>query len=678
MFTEKLFRIPDYQRGYAWTKLQLDDFWSDLNQIEKTGNHYTGVLTLETVSPEIYNTWPDDEWIINSKNFFPYYVVDGQQRLTTCIILIQCISERLTSDSESLNYTTKLEIQKKFIFDSKDSGISRSYIFGYEKDNPSYNFLKANIFCEPSPSDRSEITAYTNNLLCAKNYFSDCIKNFDKIQLNDLYQRVTQKLLFNIFTISDDVDVCVAFETMNNRGKPLSYLELLKNRLIFISTKIESDKTEIKGLRTVINECWKTIYHYLGKNKNRPLDDDFFLRAHYFLHFITPAPEAYSTPEDYRKGRAVVRALSAQTYKGLLSEIFTLKSILAEREENKNADDEYMQKIHKYSMSLQENVKIWYEIFNPHENNDENSYHFWLTKLNRLNIDTIYPIILSVMLSTKDHNERTRAFKEIERNIFLSMMSTGYYARADSVCFDMLNFALLLKNKNININEFIEKIKNDTIFKYNDNDGSKRIKEYLRNKNYYSWKLIHYLFFEYNLEIQLHSKTDRKKIDWNLFIENADDYESIEHIYPQKAQNKYWREKFKGLKSGQREALKNVIGNLLPLSKPKNSSLSNLSYPEKVKSSTDGVGYIYGSYAENEISAKYSDWTPQAVLDRSLHLLDFIEKRWGISFGKDAEKIDMLGLSFVQPNTRLHQKRYYYTDVSTSQNKTKGKDIKKI
>ena len=34
-FTEKIFRIPDYQRGYAWTDKQLKEFWSDIEQLEK-------------------------------------------------------------------------------------------------------------------------------------------------------------------------------------------------------------------------------------------------------------------------------------------------------------------------------------------------------------------------------------------------------------------------------------------------------------------------------------------------------------------------------------------------------------------------------------------------------------------------------------------------------------------
>ena len=49
IFTENLFRIPDYQRGYAWSEKQLKDFWNDIEQLEEGKHHYTGVLTLEQV-----------------------------------------------------------------------------------------------------------------------------------------------------------------------------------------------------------------------------------------------------------------------------------------------------------------------------------------------------------------------------------------------------------------------------------------------------------------------------------------------------------------------------------------------------------------------------------------------------------------------------------------------------
>ena len=147
IFSETLLRIPDYQRGYAWKQKQLKDFWSDIEQLPEGKNHYTGVLTLQPA--EDHTKWNGDIWIIASKKYTPLYVVDGQQRLTTAILLLQSILDQI-DDDQTLNYTSKYEIIKKYIFESKDGGISRSYIFGYDKDNPSDEFLKTRVFNSPS------------------------------------------------------------------------------------------------------------------------------------------------------------------------------------------------------------------------------------------------------------------------------------------------------------------------------------------------------------------------------------------------------------------------------------------------------------------------------------------------------------------------------------------------
>jgi uncharacterized protein with ParB-like and HNH nuclease domain len=171
IFTERILRIPDYQRGYAWKEKQLKDFWTDLIQLESGKNHYIGVLTLEEVPEDTLQRWTEDNWIIQAKSYSAYYVVDGQQRLTTTIVLIQAITELMKS-GQKLNYTSSDEIRKKFIYDSKDDGISRSYIFGYEKDNPSYEFLKTRIFLESSDNLFSiQETIYTRNLENSKEFF---------------------------------------------------------------------------------------------------------------------------------------------------------------------------------------------------------------------------------------------------------------------------------------------------------------------------------------------------------------------------------------------------------------------------------------------------------------------------------------------------------------------------
>jgi uncharacterized protein with ParB-like and HNH nuclease domain len=72
LFTENLFRIPDYQRGYSWQAKELQDFWDDIELLAPGKDHYTGVLTLEEVSKTQHMKWEDDIWIIESKRHTPF------------------------------------------------------------------------------------------------------------------------------------------------------------------------------------------------------------------------------------------------------------------------------------------------------------------------------------------------------------------------------------------------------------------------------------------------------------------------------------------------------------------------------------------------------------------------------------------------------------------------------
>lgn len=51
IFSNSFYRIPDYQRGYAWGERQLIDFWDDLTRLLNKPDlvHYTGMLTVERI-----------------------------------------------------------------------------------------------------------------------------------------------------------------------------------------------------------------------------------------------------------------------------------------------------------------------------------------------------------------------------------------------------------------------------------------------------------------------------------------------------------------------------------------------------------------------------------------------------------------------------------------------------
>ena len=101
IFQNKLFRIPDYQRGYAWLDQQLRDFWEDLINLQPDRYHYTGLLSMKELSrKEAKKLDQEDQWLLES-GFKPYHIVDGQQRLTTFVILLNEIIEFVRSLPEN-------------------------------------------------------------------------------------------------------------------------------------------------------------------------------------------------------------------------------------------------------------------------------------------------------------------------------------------------------------------------------------------------------------------------------------------------------------------------------------------------------------------------------------------------------------------------------------------------
>jgi len=287
LFDKRIYRIPDYQRGYAWTTNQLEDFWDDLNNLTEDRFHYTGMLSLKLLGKDVWDNWDEERWIIRDKGYNAFHVVDGQQRLTTFVILVSSIIKCASSnDILYLNSDDIEDIKSRYIVEfKKPEKLLSAYKFGYESDNPSFEYLRYEILGESQSKTLLE-TFYTLNLENAKKYFDEKVaelyKNKGLDELESLFRKLVNRMHFNIHYIDDDFDVFVAFETMNNRGKKLSNLEILKNRLIYLTTIYPDviSKDEKDSLRKKINEAWKEVYYQLGRNKNNPLNDDEYLRNH--------------------------------------------------------------------------------------------------------------------------------------------------------------------------------------------------------------------------------------------------------------------------------------------------------------------------------------------------------------------------------------------------------------
>ena len=566
--------------------------------------------------------WKDDLWLLK-KGMTAYYVIDGQQRLTTLIILLHEIL-RTFSEDEGINFGSKSEWTERFLYRSFNQ-IYKSFVFGYEKDNPSDEFFKTRILeQESSAADKYPETLYTANLMFAKEYFAKKLKNLSRERKEEIFDKAVNKLKFNYYEIDDSLDIYVTFETMNNRGKDLSHLELLKNRLIYLSTLLhESDDTKSR-LRKDINETWKTVYEYLGKNKENPLDDDVFLFNHWIMYYT------------YDRSQSDVYA------DFLLKRKFTAKNVLNGLLTINDIKD--------YIDSLAKCVKKWYYIYNIEQSDYSERIKEQIQKLDRVGMGAFPPMIMAVFTKESREDLIWDFLDACERFNFLVFaishrssntqnsniyrMTREYYMGDTDIVTITANIDFLTDGEDENyyrgwfdLERFRNHIKE--LFLKNDKDG------------FYSWNGLRYFLYEYELFLQNNANT---KVRWEDFSKRSKE-DTIEHIFPQSATSEYWKEHFGHLKPSEKRLYLNSLGNLLLLSRSKNSKLQNFDFErKKCLKNKDGkdIGYYNGSYSEIEVS-KQTEWTPEQIKERGLLMLQFMEDRWKFRFSDwDINKEDIL------------------------------------
>ena len=690
LFKEKMFRIPDYQRGYAWQKSQLEHFWEDLINLSGGRSHYTGVLTLKEVANEEISDKDDEYWLVDDHSYRIYHIVDGQQRLTTFVVFLQAFIDfvrqmdgNVGKPDKEIYITGSLNLEMvtdKYLFKTKPTGIHfRTYKFGYMVDNPSYEYLRYRIFNEDGAGSIEE-TFYTLNLRNAKHYFHEQIKELHAESglagLQEIYKKLTKRFLFNEYVIKDDFDVFVAFETMNNRGKKLSDLELLKNRLIYLTTLYADDELEPASrhsLRNAINNAWKEVYYQLGRNDKRPLNDDDFLRAHWIMCFKYTKKQAKA----YIKFLLDKEFSSQRVHKKVPREVI-LDSPEEQRTDldmndtdNENEEmeetslvathlqaDLQPKKIKEYVDSLKESAVHWFNLHYPYlaTGGLSESEQDALGKLSRIGMGYFRPLVMSCLKNEEDVDKRIDFLNYVERFIFIAFRlcrSTANF-RETEFC----NAAREFNEGCLNL-ETIKKKLNEALTPYFHDDGtlnSKYFCDYLDkkfnngNKNgFYDWNGLRYFLYEY--ELSLMPQSMHKKISWKDFIRTSKDKVSIEHIFPQTPTNS-WKASFPDMSEKNYHFYSGSIGNLLLLSMSINSSLQNDSFEKKKLPKTNALGqeirkgYSNGSHSEIEIS-QCNEWTSTSIEKRGLRLLNFMEKRWNFKFKNEEAKRELLFLNIV-------------------------------
>ncbi len=232
------FRVPRFQRDYAWTRDNWEDLWTDITDLElQIGQvqHYMGAFVTQQKDAEIL-------------------IIDGQQRITTLSILALAILSSLKTLGETerfkllfANYIGgtdpgSLKLYSKLALNANDDGFYQTHLVGLK---PPINIRK--------------LTDSQKKLWDAFEFFCDKIKSHPKLKsgqalsefLNDF---LAKRLMFILIRVQDEVSAYTVFETLNARGVELTTGDLLKNYLYAQVSRSPSDLAHVQDQWQIISQ----------------------------------------------------------------------------------------------------------------------------------------------------------------------------------------------------------------------------------------------------------------------------------------------------------------------------------------------------------------------------------------------------------------------------------------
>ena len=221
--TNKLLEIPFYQRSYVWGESEWERLLEDIRDMcERREEYFLGSIILKDT------VFGEDE--SNPEKFAAkYVVVDGQQRLTTLLIMMRVIAI-LNDELENFDYY--------FFKNMKKENIHAVCLRHNHKDRPDFERIMQLETLEDLKGKVGVVGAY--------NYFRENITESDAKTMH--LESMVQYMVFVMIEVLDNEDEQQIFDTINSLGVRLTTAELLKN--YFFS------KAEIQQYR----DNWESVF----------------------------------------------------------------------------------------------------------------------------------------------------------------------------------------------------------------------------------------------------------------------------------------------------------------------------------------------------------------------------------------------------------------------------------
>ncbi|UOS17844.1 DUF262 domain-containing protein [Helicobacter pylori] len=555
------YQIPIYQRPYQWTKENCEKLLDDLlfsYECYKESDYFCGSLVLIAIRKD------------SETNATTYDIVDGQQRLSTFILLAKVLATLYNKDlnNKDLNKTSR-EFLEKSLGDTDEEKRKR-LIFNTIGLNAEKDFQYALTSFNDAPVSNNK-NNYLKNAVCLKNY----LRKKEIADINDFIEWLYFKVVFITITCPDADKALRIFSVLNARGLPLHAIDVFKAELLK-KLAIEKDQEEfVFRWNALRQKCLDNESKFPKRKENKREKDAAEILFSWYLTYLNPVT----------RGKNMEERLADQFERLNKPPLEYLKGI----ENFYNAYCEVLEMQDRYAHLL--------------------SYlasDFWC-------------VILCTSILHHYSPQDIEALKELlVKFYYQNWVAEQKEPKKQTNC----NIIKALKEK-----KSVEDIAS-IVKKYLDEKNiTQHFKENLRDSLVYKkqptknpWIKPILILVEYFMSDD--PKPKRIQTDENLHVE---------HILPQKPTlSSQWAKDFS---EEERERYTHSLANLTLLGGEKNTEASNLDFKDKKKiymgeislskKKTSGVMTCYKMTID--IAHHYTEWTPKSLEKREKDLMSIIE-----------------------------------------------------
>ncbi len=559
------YQIPIYQRPYQWTEENCEKLLDDLffnYEDDRESDYFCGSLVLILIGED-------------SKKAKTYDIVDGQQRLSTFILLAKVLSALYDKDLNDKDYKTSRGFLEKSLGDT-DGEKRKRLDFDPIESNAKKDFQDALDFFDNSHTSKNNKNNYLKNAICLKNY----LEKKEIADINAFIRWLYFKVVFIKTTCSNISMALRIFSVLNARGLPLHAIDVFRVELLKKLAKEKDQEEFVSRWNALRQKCSKNESKFPKRKENKREKNATETLFSWYLTYLNPVTS----------GKSMEERLADQ-----------------------------FERLNKPPLEYLKGIENFYNAYCKVLEMQDRHAHL----LSYLASD-FWRIILCTSILHHYSDQDIEALKELlVKFYYQNWVAERKEPKKQTNC----NIIKALKEKKSveNIASIVKKYLDDDNNKITQNFREKLLYEKHKKSSKNSWLKPILILVEYFIS----DDPRPKRIEKNDF--------HVEHILPQKPDlSSQWMKDFS---EEERGLYTHSLANLTLLGGTKNTQASNLDFKEKkeiymghaVKLGKDKRGRekpfkVMTCYKMTiDIAYKYTEWTPKSLEKRKEELIQIIE-----------------------------------------------------